>query len=154
MNLNDPVGGDAYGIPLNTSTGSKFRPSKCTIVPDTAPYFVWTILDVIWAWSLAGSLSSPPDENGNNTDRNQTINNIVWWYFFFFFYWIYSNMFSLTHCLFYSIEQQTHIGNGSLVILLSFFPTFWIEIFHYFLPSFITFSHFKFFFQSFILSNS
>lgn len=77
INLSDPVGGDAYGIPLKTSTGSKLRPSKCTIVPETAPYFVCTILDDIWAWSLAGSLSSPPDENGNNNDRNKTINNIV-----------------------------------------------------------------------------
>lgn len=36
----DPVGGEAYGIPLNTSTGSKLRASSCTIVPDTAPFFV------------------------------------------------------------------------------------------------------------------
>lgn len=77
MNLSDPVGGEAYGIPLNTSTGSKFRPSKCTIVPDTAPYFVWTIRDGIWAWSLDGSLSSPPDESGNKIETTKTINNIV-----------------------------------------------------------------------------
>lgn len=41
----DPIGGDAYGIPLNASTGSKWRPSKFTITPDTEPYFVCTTRD-------------------------------------------------------------------------------------------------------------
>lgn len=80
MNLKDPVGGEAYGIPLKISTGSKFRPSKCKIVPETAPYFVCTILDVICAWSFEGSLSSPPHEKGSSTDTNQTIDNIVGWF--------------------------------------------------------------------------
>lgn len=45
MKRNDPIGGDAYGMPLNASTGSKCRPSKCTITPDTEPYFVCTTRD-------------------------------------------------------------------------------------------------------------
>lgn len=45
MNRNEPIGGDAYGIPLNASTGSKCRPSKCTITPDNEPYFVCTTRD-------------------------------------------------------------------------------------------------------------
>jgi len=62
INLSDPIGGEAYGIPLNTSTAPRFRFkfSNCTIVPDTAPYFVCTILDDICEWSL--DESSPPDD--------------------------------------------------------------------------------------------
>lgn len=45
MKRNEPVGGDAYGIPLKASTGSKCRPSKCTMTPDTDPYLVWTTRD-------------------------------------------------------------------------------------------------------------
>lgn len=45
INRNEPIGGDAYGMPLNASTGSKCLPSKCTITPDTGPYFVVTTRD-------------------------------------------------------------------------------------------------------------
>lgn len=74
----DPVGGEAYGTPLNTSTGSKLRASNCTIVPDTAPFFVWTIRDDIWgwAWLLVGSRSSPLHVNGSVSAKSHTITNI------------------------------------------------------------------------------
>ncbi|KNC21489.1 hypothetical protein FF38_00590 [Lucilia cuprina] len=45
INLKLPTGGDAYGIPRYASTGSKWRPSNCTITPDKAPLRVWIIRD-------------------------------------------------------------------------------------------------------------
>lgn len=75
----DPMGGEAYGMPLNTSTAPRLRLkfSNCTIVPVTWPYFVWTILEVICAWSFGveESLSSPPDEeSGISVIINATSN--------------------------------------------------------------------------------
>uniref|UniRef100_A0A1A9W1F0 Uncharacterized protein n=1 Tax=Glossina brevipalpis TaxID=37001 RepID=A0A1A9W1F0_9MUSC len=40
-----PTGGEAYGIPRYASTGSKWRPSNCTITPDKAPLRVWIMRD-------------------------------------------------------------------------------------------------------------
>lgn len=45
INLKLPTGGDAYGMPRYASTGSKWRPSNCTITPDKAPLRVWIIRD-------------------------------------------------------------------------------------------------------------
>lgn len=101
------MGGEAYGMPLNTSTAPRFRLkfSNCTIVPVTWPYFVWTIREVICAWSLGveESLSSPPDEeSGSSVIINATSNiftsqwhqgyfknikNHFLWFFFIQIFW-------------------------------------------------------------------
>lgn len=80
INRREPVGGLAYGIPLNASTGSKWRPSKWIMVPDSWPYFVCTTLDVSWAWSLYASSWLPPSPPEIGVNRGITIsitNNIL-----------------------------------------------------------------------------
>uniref|UniRef100_A0A182UR03 Uncharacterized protein n=1 Tax=Anopheles merus TaxID=30066 RepID=A0A182UR03_ANOME len=47
MNRRLPTGGEAYGTPRNASTGSRWRPSRCSIVPETAPYLVCTIRELV-----------------------------------------------------------------------------------------------------------
>lgn len=103
----DPIGGEAYGMPLKTSTGPRFRLkfSNCTIVPVTWPYFVCTIREVICAWSLGveESLSSPPDEeSGSSVIINATSNIFTSWINFLRFFSFYSFEFwnkSHTHFL-------------------------------------------------------
>lgn len=46
MNLSEASGGEAYGIPLKTSTGSKYLDSRVTITPLRSPYFVLTTLEL------------------------------------------------------------------------------------------------------------
>lgn len=86
---NEPIGGDAYGMPRNASTGSKCLPSKWTMTPDTEPYLVWTMRDVNLLPSgpvcepaplLPLLPPLPPDDIGNNIGSSTMANiSIIGW---------------------------------------------------------------------------
>ncbi|KAI9580757.1 hypothetical protein GQX74_013258 [Glossina fuscipes] len=58
-----PTGGEAYGIPRYASTGSKWRPSNCTITPDKAPLRVCIMRDESCAGNDCGSIQNTCNEN-------------------------------------------------------------------------------------------
>uniref|UniRef100_A0A182KJ41 Uncharacterized protein n=1 Tax=Anopheles christyi TaxID=43041 RepID=A0A182KJ41_9DIPT len=49
-------------MPRNASTGSRWRPSRCSIVPETAPYLVCTIRELVdfLSVSFSSMLLLPP----------------------------------------------------------------------------------------------
>jgi hypothetical protein len=68
INLRLPVGGDAYGIPRNTSTGSKCLLSNVTITPLTSPYFVLTVLELKVADDDVDDVDDEDDDAANDDD--------------------------------------------------------------------------------------
>uniref|UniRef100_A0A1A9VW76 Uncharacterized protein n=1 Tax=Glossina austeni TaxID=7395 RepID=A0A1A9VW76_GLOAU len=73
-----PTGGEAYGIPRYASTGSKWRPSNCTITPDKAPLRVWIMRDESCAGNNCGSIQNTCNENPEEVCiTNNTLNNLL-----------------------------------------------------------------------------
>lgn len=75
INRRLPRGGLAYGIPRNTSTGSKCLESRVTMTPLTSPYFVRTVLEVsccCCCWGTVRTWSGSPREIARSAHQSIT----------------------------------------------------------------------------------